>query len=259
MEKYQFFNLLNSNFNHIYIVTIKRATDRHLIIENELHGLKYELFFGADYKDFTVDELTKNNLYSESLSKINHRYNKPIKGGMLGCSLSHRMVYEDVIKNNYENVLILEDDVFVKAFSKNNFENALKELPINWELLYFDYNKNENSPFYGSLKKMTYHIQKFIGVLNFSHKSIRNLFAKKYSNNLLIAGKHDFTDAYAITKEGAKILLKLQTPIQWFPDHLLAHACSNKLINAFCLKEKVFYQSSQTSNPNQSFINNTSY
>ena len=258
-NKKELFNFLNSYFSHIYLVTIERAKDRHLIIEKELSGLKYELFFGADFKNFSIETLKETGIYNEDLAKRNHRYSKPIKGGMLGCSLSHRMIYEDIIENNYEKVLILEDDVIIEQFSFNNFKAAINELPKNWELLYFDYNKNENKPPLGFLKQTTYHFQKLFGGIKFTHKAINNLFTKNYSTNLMIAGLHDFTDAYSVTLNGAKILLKLQTPVQWFPDHLLAYASSNKLINAYCLKEKIISQTSQTSNPEFSLINDNSY
>lgn len=258
-HKQEFFNFLNSFFDHIYLVTIERAKDRHLIIEEELKGLNYELFFGADYKFFSIEELKANGIYDEELAKKNHRYSKPIKGGMLGCSLSHRMVYEDIVRKNYDKVLVLEDDVIIEQFSFENFKSAVSELPKDWELLYFDYNKNERKPLFGMLKQLTYHIQKMFRKIKFSHKAINNLFAKKYSKNLMTAGLHDFTDAYAVTNVGARKLLELQTPVQWFPDHLLAFACSNKLINGYCLTEKPISQTSQTSNPEQSLINSNSY
>jgi glycosyl transferase family 25 len=258
-HKKELFDFLNNYFGHIYLVTIERAKDRHSIIQKELEGLNYEIFFGADFKNFSIDELKETRVYDETLAKQNHRYSKPIKGGMLGCSLSHKMIYEDIIKNKYQRVLVLEDDVIIEQFSFQNFKNAMAELPKNWELLYFDYNKNENKPLLGFLKQTTYHIQKLFGGIKFSHKAINNLFAKKYSNNLMVAGLHDFTDAYAVTTEGAKILLELQTPVQWFPDHLLAYASSNKLINAYCLKEKIISQTSQTSKPEFSLINDNSY
>lgn len=258
-KKEQFFSFLNKYFNHIYLVTIERAQERHALIRKELQGLNYSFFWGADHKSFSITQLQQEGIYDEQLAKKNHRYFKPLKGGMLGCSLSHRMVYEDIIKNNYSRVLILEDDVITESFPVEDFIDAIAELPNKWELLYFDYNKNEKKPIFGSLKQLIYHIQKLFGGINFSHRTINNLFAKKYSKNLLTAGFHDFTDAYALTHEGAKKLLKLQSPVQWYPDNLLAYACSNKIINGYCLKTKAFSQTSQTIDPEKSLISDTSY
>lgn len=254
-----FFNLLNSKFEHVYVVSVKRATDRHKVIEAELDGLDYELFFGADYRDFSIEELEEQGIYNKELSIKNHRYNKPLKGGMLGCSLSHKMVYADIIRNKYSNALILEDDVVAEISNYKNIESAFEQLPANWKLLYLDYNKNEQKPALGFVKQWIYHAQKLIGGVKFTHKAINNLFAKKYAENILIAGYHDFTDAYAVTYEGANILFNLQTPVQWFPDHLLAYASTNKFINAYCVWPKAFRQTSQSSNPELSLINSTSY
>ena len=52
-----FFNLLNKFFDHVYVVTLARATDRHEHIRKELNGLKYEFFFGKDKHQFSVEEL----------------------------------------------------------------------------------------------------------------------------------------------------------------------------------------------------------
>ncbi|MBX2931637.1 MAG: glycosyltransferase family 25 protein [Chitinophagaceae bacterium] len=253
-NKAAFFEILNQYFSHIYVLTIERAKERHAVIEEELKGLNYHFFWGLDSNDFSVEDLIQKNVYSEELAKKNHRYSKPIRGGMLACSLGHKMIYEDTIKNNYDKILVLEDDVMVNKFNLDNFIKAIQEFPDDGDLLYFDYHKNEKKPLLGFLKQLAYHIQASLGFLNLTHKAISNLYTKRYSKNLLIAGYHDFTNAYLITLSGAKKLLPLQTPVQWFPDHLLHYACSNKLINAYCLKEKTFLQTSQTTQKEQSLI-----
>jgi len=258
-ERLEFFNFLNRQYEKIYVVTIARATERHLVLKQELNGLNFELFFGADFQNLNFEDLKSSGIFDEEKSKANHRYSKPLKGGMLGCSLSHRMVYEDILKNGFKKVLILEDDVLIQQFSFADFKLAISELPPDWDLLYFDYHKNEKRPILGWVKQFAYHIQSMLGGLNYTHRAIKNMYAKPFSNHLLNAGLHDFTNAYAITLNCAEILLKLQTPVQWFPDQLAAFASTNKLIKAYCLKEKPFYQTSQTTNPEQSLLNDNSY
>jgi collagen beta-1,O-galactosyltransferase len=36
---------------------------------------------------------------------------RPLKLGEIGCFLSHYKVWNDVVENNYERVVVLEDDV----------------------------------------------------------------------------------------------------------------------------------------------------
>lgn len=237
---------LNEYFDHIYVITLQRATERHERIKAVLAGLNFSFFYGADNKNFTISDLISRGIYDEKKAINIHRYNKPMKPGMLGCSWSHKMVYEDIIANNFQRALILEDDVLPVQDSLTLFAAILQELPANWQLLYFDYHKNDSINFNARIKQIWYHVQKTIGALKWSRKTINHLYALSYSKHLLKAGYHDFTSAYCLTQPAAQLLNELQTPISHFPDGLLAHACSNQLINAFICKPKLFIQESQT-------------
>jgi glycosyl transferase family 25 len=247
------FGLLNQFFDHIYVVTIARAAQRHTVLQRVLAGLDYELFMGADAALFSTEELASSGLYNEKQAIRNHRYGKPLAGGMLGCALSHRMVYEDLLIKGYKTALVLEDDVEL-AEQVDHLAQSLAELPENWGLLYFDYNKHERKPLVGNFIQIAYHVQRFFGAITYSHKAINNLYTRPYSQHWWKAGYHDYTDAYAVSRAGATTLLKLQTPVQWVADNLLAHACSNEMIEAFSLKEKLFYQTSQTIDKSTSLV-----
>ena len=126
------------------------------------------------------------------------------------------------------------------------FTQIMQELPADWEMVYFDYNKNVEPPAGGFLKQQFYHVQKFFGGLILTHKTISNIYARPYSDHLRIAGHHDFGSAYALTLGAAKKLVELQTPIAYWSDHLLAYACSNKILKAYITVPKLFIQESQT-------------
>lgn len=239
------FSILNNFFDHIYVITLERAKDRHEQIVECLDGLDYKFFYGSDKKVFTIDELEEAGIYDEKKAKAIHRYDKPMNKGQIGCAWSHRQVYEDMVMNNYQKVLVLEDDVLPNKEGFAILEEILSQIPTEWELLYFDYHKNLESKAQGVIKQKLYHIQKMLGKIKWSHETIRNLYARKYSINICHAGFHDFTSAYAITLPAAKKLIKEQTPIAYIADNLLAHACSNKIVNGFITVPKVFVQESQ--------------
>ena len=139
------FALLNHFFDHIYVLTLKRATERQAQIKKNLTGLRYQFFFSVDKNDIDVNNLVNNSVYDLDAGIKNHRYHKPMSKGQIACAMGHRMIYEDVIKNNFSKVLILEDDVApVENFSEN-FSQVMNNLPFDWDLLYFDYSKNENT------------------------------------------------------------------------------------------------------------------
>jgi len=247
------FQPLNDYFDHIYVITLKRATERQQKIAEELKGLNYSFFFGADKNDFSIDELKEKGIYDKEKAKAIHRYHRPMNGGQIGCSWSHKLVYEDVLQKGYSKALILEDDV--KADEGIwTFAEVMNELPPDWELLYFDYHKNIDSSFATKLKQQVYHVQKLIGGLKWSHETINNLYAKDHSTHLKKAGYHMYTSAYAITESAAKELLKMQTPIAYIADDLLAHAVTNNVIKGFISVPKLFTQESQSDKSSVSYV-----
>jgi glycosyl transferase family 25 len=249
-QREELFNHLNTFFGHIYILTIERAKERQQAITAELHGLRFSFFYGFDKNNLQLETLEQNNTYSNKNAIKNSRYSKPMKLGEIACSMGHKAIYEDMILNNYHTALILEDDVFIQTKDSTVFLDIVNQLPKNWDLIYFDYLKNDTTSFKDYFKQLVYHVQRNLGLLKWSHTTINNLFAKPFSNNLKIAGYHDFASAYAINKKTAQLLVKLQTPISYPADHVLPFVVTNKMINAFITIPKIFNQFSQNNKEN---------
>ena len=246
------FNIFNNFFDHIYVITLHRATERQQAIQENLKGLQYEFFFGADKLHHPINGLLAEGIYDEELAKKHHRYHKALSAGQVCCAWSHKKVYQDVLDKGYQKVLILEDDVTASEDFVKTACQVIKELPTLWELVYLDYSKNEQRDL---LKKYWYHVQRFLGGLTWTHATIQNLYPKKISEHIATAGYHDFTSAYAITASAAKKLLQLQTPISFLADNLLATACTTKLLNGYISRPKLFSQLSQGSDKlTQSFV-----
>lgn len=239
------FDEINTYFDHIYVLTIKRATDRHQSIQHQLQGLNYSLFFGTDKQALSTEQLISAKVYDPVLAQKNHRYNKEMKPGEIACSLGHKAIYEDMVNKNFSKVLILEDDVIVNKDGIGLFSSIFSEIPGNWDIIYFDYNKHINNNLFTQLKKIVYHIQKKLGQLKLSHRTIRNLYAISLSKHVRKAGYHDYTSAYAITRSAAEKLIELQSPVSFPSDHLLAYAVTNEYIKGFITIPKLFIQLSQ--------------
>jgi len=236
------FTALNNFFDHIYVITLQRAGERHEALKKNLAGLNYEFFWGVDKRDHYISDMIRDGIYDEALAIKNHRYHKPLSKAQICCAWSHKKVYEDVLTRGYQKVLILEDDVMTRSHFAEESYLIFKELPEHWELLYLDYNKNEKRD---AVKQYWYHVQKIFGGLTWSHTTIQNLYPRKISEHLASAGFHDYTSAYAIAATTAQKLLQLQTPIAYLADNLLATACTTKLVNGFIARPKLFLQLSQ--------------
>jgi len=106
---------MSHNINKIYYINLNKRSDRKEHIEKELNSfdLKYERYEAIETKGF----------------------------GIHGCGLSHLNVIKMAKENNYENVLILEDD-FTFLVSKEEFEKQLDDffkLKIDYDVLMLSY------------------------------------------------------------------------------------------------------------------------
>jgi glycosyl transferase family 25 len=237
----EFFSLLNNYFDKVYVLTVASSTGRQKEFAEVMDGLNYQFFYGTDRSTLEIADLEKKGIYDQELSRKAQRYGKSMTTSEIACSLGHCNIYEDIIANNVQRALIFEDDVFPLLQNIPLFEEMLKALPADWEIFYFDYNKNEKTvPF----KQAIYHVQHFLGFLKMGHQMISNLFPKKINAYWQKSGFHDYTDAYAVTLEAAKKLRELQRPITMTSDNLLANAITKDHLKGYIPVPKLFAQKS---------------
>lgn len=250
------FEILNGYYDHIYVLTLARAHERQEKIKQSLNGIRFSFFYGKDKNDFDTAVLELQGVYNEAAAKKIHRYNKGMTPGQIGCSWSHRCIYEDVIANNYQRVLIFEDDALPDPEALLQTAAILKELPPNADLLFWGYGDQYPVKTFSVFKQYAYHLQHSLGLLKWNHGMIKRLWPRPFSPHLYTAGFHDYTYAYGITLEGARKLLQLQTPIQYIADNLLAWACTNGWIKGYTCRRKVFlHDELPDGKPRDSFIN----
>ena len=169
-----------------------------------------------------------------------------MRPGEIACSWSHRMMYEEMISKKYERVLIFEDDAVPDPGRLKDLPAIISEIPDECELLMWGWAKNGSQNLGHRVKKLFYHLQHMTGRLKWNHNVISNIYARPYSKNIKRAGFHDYTYAYAITLDGAKKLVTMQTPVQYIADNLLAHASANGIINGFIVYPPVFLHDNLT-------------
>jgi hypothetical protein len=107
---------------HIYVLNLDRRPDRYQMMKSQLDilGLTHERISAVDGN--TLQE-------PEPIAGVKPQYwNKYA----LGIVQSNKFIINDAIKNNYEEILILEDDVeFVDDF-KNKFQTYKQLLPEDY-------------------------------------------------------------------------------------------------------------------------------
>ncbi len=115
--------MLNDFFDKIYCINLDRRPDRWVECQTEFDKL---------------------NLIVERVSAIdgtNITNNTRLKNGALALSLTVNNIIADAIEKKYNKILILEDDI---EFTENInvFNEEIKHLPSDWDLLYFGGNHN---------------------------------------------------------------------------------------------------------------------
>jgi glycosyl transferase family 25 len=233
---------LEQYFDKIVVVSVPRFTDRHQRVKNNLQGLTFDFFWGADKLELDYDAAKINGTYDEHKAKKLQRQGKALNLGEVACSLSHRMVYAAMVKNNWKKVLILEDDVLPIAENLQQLTVALDELPDNWELVYLGYLKHEKITTALKAKQVFYKIISAFGMMAWTYKMVSNLLPKPFSTHLKKAGFHDCTHAYAVTLQAAEKLLAAQTPVVYRADDLLSATIMKGELNAFVTEPKFFDQ-----------------
>lgn len=224
------------------VVSVPRFTDRHESLKQSLDGLPFDFFWGVDKLELNYDEAKTNGTYDELKARKLQRQGKVLNLGEIACSLSHRCVYEAIIENGWQKVLVLEDDVRPVNDVLNELPATLNELPPNWELVYLGYLKHERVTAGLKMKKFFYRIVSAFGLMTWTFKMVGNLLPKPYSRHLKKAGFHDCTHAYAVTLDGAKKLAAAQTPVVYRADDLLSATVMKGELNAFVTQPKFFDQ-----------------
>jgi len=117
---------VNTVIDKVYVINLERDRTRLHTFDAEMkrHGISYTRFpavLGTEIK------------YDDGLTKA---CNQICTAGMKGCALSHRAIWEDMLKNRYENVLIFEDDASLIDNFEQVFRDGWSQLPNDYDIYY---------------------------------------------------------------------------------------------------------------------------
>lgn len=235
-------DFIKNYFDKVFVVSVPRFKDRHIQLQKTLEGLDFEFFWGTDKQTLNRDVLIAEKLYDEATARKNQRQGKALNDGEIACSLSHRGIYAAMVQNSWQKVLILEDDV-LPAFSKLALlPEVTKELPTDWELVYYGYLKHETVTPALRRKQFFYKIISSMGLMRWSYKMAKNMLPRPYSTHLKKAGFHDCTHAYAVNLTAAQKMLAAQSPVVYRADDLLSALTLKGQLNTFVTEPKFFDQ-----------------
>ena len=190
---------VNKVIDKVYVINLDRDTERLQKMTDQLNNLNIEFtrfpaVLGAQVK-------TSNHLTDFCL--------KYCTDGIKGCAMSHKTIWEDMLKNNYKHVLILEDDAVFADDFETQFRTGWDQVPKDFDMFYLGCNFNCDDSHtipkvYNEVlgqvpKRLNSHILRVYGSIGFHGYIISNECAKKVKH-LPIHNHIDAQMAYWINK-----------------------------------------------------------
>ena len=118
----------------VWCLTLKSTPKREEYARKHLddHNLKYRMFYGLDAKETGV---SSDVIYQQKFTKIDDW----VTVGQVGCYVSHYMLWQNILENSDDTILILEDDAQLEDDFIFRLNEALYHVPNDWGLLYLGY------------------------------------------------------------------------------------------------------------------------
>lgn len=137
---YQINELNKIHWDNIFIINLKRRTDRKIAITKQFKLqkiTKYEFIDGVDGTDLEI--------LDKFLELKNNHKTQIVSSGHYACLLSHIKVIEEAKSRGYSNIMILEDDVVLC----DNFINQLNKINIPlYDMIYLGGITNKKKVFF---------------------------------------------------------------------------------------------------------------
>jgi GR25 family glycosyltransferase involved in LPS biosynthesis len=133
----------DNDINKIYVINLKKRPERlakfrehyklnrDITIYNAVDGNELDI----NYINSIIGVEGKKSLDNFYKYKIIRKYHYELSSyGAIGCYLSHVNLWKEIIKNNFKNTIIFEDDVNVSNIEYNNLIKRVNLLPDDWDI-----------------------------------------------------------------------------------------------------------------------------
>jgi GR25 family glycosyltransferase involved in LPS biosynthesis len=121
---------LNEVVDQVYVINMDKDVERmkkfdEQMVHNRIRYKRISAIKGTDIKE---------NKHMTEFCKIY------CTDGIKGCALSHRLIWDDMVKNNYSRVCVFEDDALLTETFRADFPEIWKELPTTFDLFFMGCN-----------------------------------------------------------------------------------------------------------------------
>jgi len=120
---------MNEFFDNIYVLNLHHQKERMKISEKRLSFMNIH-----DYERFGA---TNGSVLNKIWHNLNNEHFK--NPNYLGCAISHLSIYQDALSNNYERILIIEDDCRINIKLEQIWQKLNTDILNESELMYLGF------------------------------------------------------------------------------------------------------------------------
>ncbi|XP_065359671.1 glycosyltransferase 25 family member [Calliphora vicina] len=179
------------SLDHIYMINLERRPERR----EKMESLFKVLALDVEYFPAVDGQKLNHDLLKEMGVKFLPGYEDPyhhrqMTMGEIGCFLSHYKIWEKIVENQQEQVLILEDDIRFEPYFKEKAIDVMEQIRnvIEYDLVYFGRKrlKEESEPWVANTENLV-HVGYSYWTLGYviSLKGAQKLLAAKPLENLI--------------------------------------------------------------------------
>lgn len=153
-------------------------------------------------------------------------YLKFCNDGIIGCALSHISIWQKIITENLDNVIILEDDVIFTNDAASQLQQLYLSFPKDYDIVY-------------------------IGCSGVCGTKCKGIFGtqicEKYNDLLNKPIWSTDGHGYILSQKGARKILANILPLDMVFDGKIGYLITNKIINGYSLNKPIAYQTKESS------------
>lgn len=134
-------SVFNQFFDKIFVINLKDAKDRLRKVSKQYKDkdIKFDVYNAIDGRCDTINDCNDKQrmLYTRYGVMYGNRIKSPKERlPVSSLTLAQRLIYIEMIKRDWQRVLISEDDVWLSPNIEELFYNAIRQLPEDWDMLY---------------------------------------------------------------------------------------------------------------------------
>jgi glycosyl transferase family 25 len=121
-------------FDAVFVISLAAFGERRKNVVKQLKTAGVDNFRILDAVD--GKKLNLPQMVAEGLLEADQRTGRLLTSGEVGCLMSHRLIWQLMLDERLNKILVLEDDVVLREDAAMHLAAVLQECPGNWDVIH---------------------------------------------------------------------------------------------------------------------------